>query len=213
MISQDYSCLFFSSEGFLNKWTPHNFPLFPHLCHFVLCGAFFSSARLLHLFATVPIWWGHHSTRVCFFFFFHSHLFLFVRVHCVRLSPRVYLCSFPPPLSLRLSSVITALDSSSDGKCFSIPLSPSLPPAKSPSFSCSHQANYVLVTIETCLLNAFPPHLLTSSPRCPSPSFSSAQPVFTLFSHPCELLATCVPPLPIFSLFCCLRSHFNVFGD
>lgn len=78
---------FFSSEGFLNKWTPHNFPLFPHLCHFVLCGAFFSSARLLHLFATVPIWWGHHSTRVCFFFF--SILTFFFLCECIVCGSRL----------------------------------------------------------------------------------------------------------------------------
>lgn len=100
--------------------------LFFFLCHFVLSGPFFpclSSIRLLHLFATVPILWGHHFS--CVYFSFSP--FSFVKVHCEWLLPCVYLCSIPPPLSLHLSSVITALDSSSDGKCFSIPLSPSLP--------------------------------------------------------------------------------------
>lgn len=37
----------------------------------------------------------------------------------------------------------------------------SITPPQSPSFSFSHQANYILVTVETCLLNAFSSHFLT----------------------------------------------------
>lgn len=104
----------------------HNFSLFPHLCHFVLWGAAF----LPHAYCTYLQqcqFYGVITSLVCVFSIL-TFFFFFVRVHCVRLSPRVYLCSLPPPLSLRLSSVITALDSSSDGKCFSIRLSPASPP-------------------------------------------------------------------------------------
>lgn len=87
----------------------------------ILCP---SSAHLQHLFTAVPIWRGHPFKRV---YLSSSPLFAFVKVHCVRSLLGVYLGSFPPPLLQRLSSIITALDSSSDGKCFSIPCSPSLP--------------------------------------------------------------------------------------
>lgn len=100
---------------------------FFHLWHCVLSGAAFlrrlSSAHLLRLiffFSAVP--WGRHFTCMSFSF----SPFPFVKVLCVQLFSCVHLRSFPPPLLRHLTSVITALDSSRDGKCFSIPLSPSL---------------------------------------------------------------------------------------
>lgn len=154
----------------------HKF-LFPYnvvILYFVqLPFSFLQSARLLHLFATAPILWGHHFTSVCFSF----SSFSFVKVHCVRLFSYEYLCSFPPPLLQRLSSVITALDSSSDGKCFFIPLL-SITLLPSLLFSFSHQANYILVTIETCLLSTFSTlSYFPLSPFTPPPLLSSAPPV------------------------------------
>lgn len=96
--------------------------LFSSLDFLELRFSFLSSARPPYLFATVPILWGHHFTSVCFSF----SSFPFVRVHCVWLPSTASLCSFPPPLLLCLCSIITAVDSSSDGKCFLFPFSPSL---------------------------------------------------------------------------------------
>lgn len=99
-----------------------------YLCHFALSGAptppppFFRTPAY-YTYLQQCHFYGVITLLVCVS---HSHLFPFEKVHCVQLFSCVYLCSFPPPLLLRLTSVITALDSSSDGKCFSIPLSPSL---------------------------------------------------------------------------------------
>lgn len=96
---------------------------------------------------------------------FRSRHFLSLTARRVLLLSHVCLCCFPPTLS----PVITALDSSRDGKCFSTPPPHSPPHAHantrthkhtvSPSFAVSHQANYISVTIETCLLKAlsYPP--------------------------------------------------------
>lgn len=94
-----------------------------------------------------------------------------------RLACGPLLSSSHPPLSLsqHLTSIITALDSSNDGKCFSIPCSPSTPP-ESPSFPFSLQANYISVTIETCSLNAFCFTLsLTHSSAFPPPCLLSSR--------------------------------------
>lgn len=97
---------------------PHNFylPLPLSFCtswqRFFLC--LYSSC--LQIYLQQCQFYGVITSLVYFSF----SPFLFLKVHCVRFS-------FPPPLLLCLSSVITALDSSSDGKCFSIPRSPSLP--------------------------------------------------------------------------------------
>lgn len=110
---------------------------------------------------------------------------------------------FPPPHSPRLSSVITALDSSSDGKCFSIPLSPSLSLNLHLSIFFSPSKLYLGyyrdVFIE-CALSYFPPQ--ASLPFLPS--FSSAPPVFCVQSF---LALWCIDG------HLCLRSHFNFFGD
>lgn len=139
------------------------------------------------------------------------HLSPSLKAHGVLLLSRVCLCCFPPPLG----PVITALDSSSDGKCFSIPRSPSTPPHHththpphtSPSFSFSHQANYISVTIVTCLLNAlsYPP--LGFFFFCPLPVLSFH--LFTLSFHSGELLV--IHLFPPFRCCYCLPSRGSIF--
>lgn len=102
------------------------------------CNFFFLIFSILFVFFPLPLPLCHTPTPpicnsrtfmglpLCLCVFFPSHLFLLLMLHCVQLFSRMYLRSFPPPPLLRLTSIITALDSSSDGKCFSIPLSPSL---------------------------------------------------------------------------------------
>lgn len=130
------------------------------------------------------------------------HLFPLLIVQHVPFSSRVHRCHFPPPLS----SVIIALDSSSDGKCFSIPFSPPPPtPPRLPSFSLSHQANYISVSIETCLLNALscPPLLffvpfLFSASTCLLFPFSPASSWDSIFSLHLAPFIVCGPAAPSF---------------
>lgn len=147
------------------------------ICHFV--PFFFVGAPLIYSVASLKGSPLQMSVSIILAF-----TGFFVRAHCVRfLAWCVYLCSLPPTLLLSLSlslsqhltSIITALDSSNDGKCFSIPCSPSTPP-ESPSFPFSLQANYISVTIETCLLNAFCFTLsLTHSSAFPPPCLLSSR--------------------------------------
>lgn len=142
MISQDYYVVvavvfLYLVILWINELTPrtcalkkpfHNFLFFPPSLSFCTSWSCFSPPAFLphayHTYLQQCQFYGVITLLVCIFWF---SPFPFVKVHCVRRLPCVYLCSFPPPLSLLLGSVITALDSSSDGKCFSIPLSPSLP--------------------------------------------------------------------------------------
>lgn len=103
----------FFSDGSINKFTlQDNFTTLP----LSFCTQFSLPLFLMPLTLICNSAYFMGSSLVYFSF----SPFLFLKVHCVRLS-------LPPPLLLCLSSVITALDSSSDGKCFSIPCSPSLP--------------------------------------------------------------------------------------
>lgn len=90
----------------------------------------------------------------------------------------------------------------------------SITPPESPSFSFSHQANYILVTIETCLLNAFCYTFLLSPFAFPRLFLlrSTCLPLCLLFS--CTLVNWLVISLfypHLISLFCYPRSYFNLF--
>lgn len=108
------------------------------------------------------------------------------------------LFSSTPPPPLRLTSIITALDSSSDGKCFSIPLSPSLSLnlRRSSLFSPSklHLGYYRDVFIE-CFF--FFNHAFLLPPQAPVTFFFLPRlhllfSVFTLFLHSRVLMAISV---------------------
>lgn len=107
------------------------------LCRFVLTRAAFFAGFLLHAYDTYLQQCQFYGVITCVYLSLSPYPF--VKALYAQLFSCVYLQSFPPPLSLRLSSVITALDSSSDGKCFSIPLSPSLSLNRHRSLSLTKQ--------------------------------------------------------------------------
>lgn len=98
MVSQDY-CFISLMVPWTNELTPLHthalaneafsqlFPPFIVVILYFMALLFFptclSSARLQHLFATVPILWGHHFT--CVYFSFSP--FPFVKAHSVRVPP------------------------------------------------------------------------------------------------------------------------------
>lgn len=222
MISQDYFFFFFFLPLRVS-WTNEPPPP-PHALKRSLFTTFLCSLIFVILYFVELLFFRTPTALICNSANFmgsslHSCVFsiltffFFVRVHCVRLSPLVYLCSLPPPLSLRLSSVITALDSSSDGKCFSIPLSPAFPPRRISIFLLFSPSKLCLGYYRDMFIECFSaaPSYFLPSPSLPlfflSPTcvYSFLTPLWTdghLHLFPPNLI----------SLFCCLRSHF-FFGD
>lgn len=80
------------------------------------------------------------------------------------------------------------------------------PPTVSPSFSFSHQANYISVTIETCLLNALPTPLSPTGFFFVTSLFSAST---CLLFHSSVLLV--IHLFPLFHSCYCLPSRCSVF--